>query len=326
MTVNFAMIATGRIAENQLAPAVAQAEGARLWSVLSRDRARAADFAARHGAAAPDPAFDDLERLLADPGLDAVVVASPDKLHAQQGIAAARAGKHVFMEKPMVTDRAEGRALVDACRDAGVKLGVAYHMRWHAGHRALAAAAHAGRLGALRHVRIQWTVRAADASNWRAAPDVGRWWSLGGVGTHCLDQARWLLLPSAGEVSAIESVIDRSVWNGPHDETAVLALHFENGATAEICTSMQFDSPRRMEVYGDRGWAVAEETLGYSGAGRIRMGEGGGEGGELEFEVQNPYVGEVRDFVLAVEEDREPEVDGEEGLRNVDLLLRAVGA
>ena len=59
MTVNFAMIATGRIAANQLAPAVAEAEGARLWSVLSRDRARAEDFAARHGAASPAPAHDD---------------------------------------------------------------------------------------------------------------------------------------------------------------------------------------------------------------------------------------------------------------------------
>ena len=321
MTVNFAMIATGRIAEDQLAPAVAEAEGARLWSVLSRDRRRAADFAARHGAASPSPAFDDLGALLADPALDAVIIASPDKLHAAQGIAAARAGKHVFAEKPMVTDRAEGRALVDACRAAGVKLGVAFHMRWHAGHRALAAAAHAGRFGALRHVRVLWSKRAPDASNWRASPEIGRWWSLGGVGPHCIDQVRWFLLPSAGEVCAVESVVDRSVWNSPHDETAVVALHFEHGATAEVCTSMQFDAPTRVEVYGEDGWAVAEDTLGYNGDGRIRTHRGA-----LDFPVRNPYVGEVRDFVLAVEEDRPPEVDGEEGLRNVDLLLQAVGA
>ena len=321
MTVNFAMIATGRIAGNQLAPAVAQAEGARLWSVLSRDRRRAADFAARHGAAAASPACDDLDELLADPELDAVIIASPDRLHAGQGIAAARAGKHVFTEKPMAADRPEGRALVEACRDAGVKLGVAFHMRWHAGHRALAAAAHSGRFGPLRHMRVMWTQRAPDGSNWRASPEVGRWWSLGGLGPHCLDQVRWFLLPSAGEVRAIESVIDRSVWNSVHDETAVVALHFENGATAEICTSVQFRSPRRMEVYGEEGWAIAEETFGYDGTGRIRTSEG-----EFGFPVRNPYVGEVRDFVLAIEEDREPEVGGEEGLRNTDLLLRAVGA
>ena len=85
MTVNFAMIATGRIAANQLAPAVAEAEGGRLWSVFSRDRGRAADFAARHGAASPAPAHDDLDELLADPELDAVIIASPDKVHARRG-------------------------------------------------------------------------------------------------------------------------------------------------------------------------------------------------------------------------------------------------
>ena len=321
MTVNFAMIATGRIAENQLAPAVANAEGARLWSVYSRDRARAADFASRHGAASSSPAYDVLDALLADPELDAVIIASPDKVHAEQGIAAARAGKHVFAEKPMVTDRADGRALVDACRDAGVKLGVAFHMRWHAGHRALAAAAHAGRFGPLRHMRVMWTQRAPDASNWRAATDVGRWWSLGGVGPHCVDQVCWFMQPEAGEVRELRSVIDHSVWDSPNDETAVLVLHFENGATAEICTSIQFPSPKRMEVYGQDGWAMAEETFGYDGEGRIWTDQG-----EFDFPVQNPYTGEVRDFVLAVEEDRKPEVDGEEGLRNVDLLLRAVGA
>ena len=84
---------------------------------------------------------------------------------------------------------------------------------------------------------------------------------------------------------------------------------------------MQFDSPRRMEVYGEEGWAIAEETFGYDGTGRILTSEG-----EFEFPVRNPYVDEVRDFVLAVEEDREPEVGGEEGLRNADLLLCAIGA
>ena len=76
-----------------------------------------------------------------------------------------------------------------------------------------------------------------------------------------------------------------------------------------------------MEVYGEEGWAICEETFGYDGDGRIWT-----DRGELDFPVHNPYVGEVRDFVLAVEEDRKPEVDGEEGLQNVDLLLRAVGA
>ena len=90
--MKFAMIATGRIAETQLAPAINAAQGVQLWSVYSRDKARANEFAARHGAASATPGYDDLDALLADDELDAVIIASPDKLHAPQAIAAAVGG------------------------------------------------------------------------------------------------------------------------------------------------------------------------------------------------------------------------------------------
>jgi len=267
MTMNIAMIGTGRIADAQLAPAIAQAEGARLWSVMSRDEQRGRKFAERHGAAAPNAVHTHLDSLLADDELDAVLIASPDKLHASQCIAAARAGKHVLTEKPMATDVAEAQAMVEACDKAGVVLAVAYHLRWHAGHRKLAEIVHGGELGTIRHMRVQWTFLAPDAGNWRASPDVGRWWGLAGVGTHCLDQVRWLMVPSCGEIAVQENLISREAWKGPHDETALISLGFESGATAEICSSVLFDAPRRMEVYGSSNYAICDDTLGRPRAG-----------------------------------------------------------
>ena len=319
LPLRIAMIATGGIAESALAPAIRRTGGAELWSVLSRDAGRARDFAARHGAASPEPAHDDIDTLLADPALDAVVIAAADGLHAEQCIAAAGAGKHVLCEKPMATSAADAERMAAACRAAGVRLGIAYHMRWHRGHRALAHAAHTGRFGVLRHMRAQWTMRAPDDSNWRAHSEVARWWGLSAVGTHCLDQIRWYMLPSCGEIVRITPHIARNVFRGPHDETALLALEFESGATAEICTSVLFDAPRRMEVYGSEGYALFEDTLGRYGAGRIVTDEG-----EHAFEVADPYTGEIEDFVTAVREDRDPEVNGEEGARNVALLEQAV--
>ena len=318
-SLRIAMIATGGIAETALAPAVNAAAGAELWSVLSRDAGRARDFAERHGAASPRPAYTDLDALLADPDLDAVIIASADALHADQCMAAAGAGKHVLCEKPMATAAADAKRMAAACHAAGVRLGLAYHMRWHRGHRGLAHSAHAGRFGVLRHMRAQWTMRARDDSNWRAHSEVARWWGLSAVGTHCLDQIRWYMLPSCGEITRITPHIARNVFRGPHDETALLALEFESGATAEICTSVLFDAPRRMEVYGNDGYALFEDTLGRYGAGRIVTHEG-----EHAFEVADPYTGEVEDFVAAVREDRDPEVNGEEGARNVALLEEAI--
>ncbi len=319
MSVNFALLGTGRIAENQLAPAIAEVEGAELWSVLSRDEERALSLARRHRALAPSPAFTDLESLLADSALDAVIIASPDKMHADQAVAAARAGKHVFAEKPMATSVAEAERMLEAADRAAVKLGVAYHMRWHAGHRRLAGAVHEGLIGEIRHARIQWSFHAADASNWRAATEVGRWWGLAGVGTHCIDQLRWILRPRCGEVVEQKSLISRSVWEGPHDETAVLSFRFASGATAELCSSVLFDAPKRFEIYGSDGYAVCEDTLGPDGKGRIWT-----HAGEFPFQPENPYAGEIRDFAEAIVQGRAPEVPGEEGLENIKHMLAAI--
>ncbi len=321
MTLNIAMIATGGIADKQLAPALAFCNGAQLWSVYSRDKARALDFAARHGAKAPAPGFDDLDALLADPDLDGVIIASPDKLHTDQAVRAARAGKHILTEKPMATDR-DGAAMVVAEADAaGVTLAVAYHMRFHMGHRALHQAVQAGQFGTPRHMRIMWPTPAVNADGWRANADVGRWWSLAAVGTHCLDQIRWFMRPQCGEVTAMNSLINRSVFGSPNDETAVLGIQFENGSTAELCSSVLFQGPRRMEVFGSDGYAICHETLGPHGEGSIDTGDG-----VFAYTPANPYVGEIEDFVGAIRDKRAAEVDGHEGAENVKILLDAIGA
>jgi 1,5-anhydro-D-fructose reductase (1,5-anhydro-D-mannitol-forming) len=321
MPLNIALLGTGRIANDALAPALTAQQDAQLWSVLSRDHSRAQDFASRHGAHSPTAAYTDLDALLADPQLDAVLIASPDKLHMPQAIAAAKAGKHVFTEKPMATEKADAWAMVHACEEANVRLAIGYHMRWHAGHRQLAAMAQDGAFGELRHMRVQWARKYEDDSNWRAHPDVGRWWGLAGVGTHCLDQVRWFMRPTCGEISQVRSVISNAVWGSPHDETAVLALQFENGSTAEICTSVVFDAPRVMEIYGSEGQAICTSTLGAGGDGDIVT-----HNGALDYTVSNPFVGEIADFVTAIHQGRAPEVDGQEGARNVEILLQAIEA
>jgi predicted dehydrogenase len=321
MTLKVAMIATGGIADSQLAPALTQAPSAQLWSVYSRDRARAQAFAAKHGAASPDAAHDDLDALLADPELDAVLIASPDKLHADQTVRAAKAGKHVLTEKPMATDREGAAAMIDAADKAGVVLAVAYHLRWHMGHRKLFEAARNGAFGTLRHMRVQWSSLASNADGWRAKAEVGRWWALAGVGTHCLDQIRWFMSPQCGEITRAESIINRKVFQGPHDETALLTYQFENGSTAELCASILYQGPRIMELYGSDGYAIFTDTLGPHGQGRIET-----QDGSFDYTPANPYVGEIEDFAAAIHEGRPAEVDGREGAANVDLLLRAVGA
>jgi len=84
--------------------------------------------------------------------------------------------------------------------------------------------------------------------------------------------------------------------------------------------AVMFESPYRVEIYGSNGYAICDGTLGPKGGGTITV-----EDEPMEFPVVNPYVGEIEDFAAAVEEGRPPEVDGTEGLRNVELLVEVAG-
>ena len=126
--------------------------------------------------------------------------------------------------------------------------------------------------------------------------------------------------PDEGEIVDMRSLITRSVWKGPHDETAIISLLFASGATAEILTSVLFDSATRFEVYGAVKRVICEDTLGDHGGGQILLDDS-----PLEYASTNPYVGELQDFVSAVNEHRDPEVPGEEGLRNVESWSPLLG-
>lgn len=318
--LNISIVGPGKVAERFLAPALKQVSGARLWSVVGRDLGKAADFARRHGAAAPAPAHTDLAEALRDPELHAVIIATPDHLHAPQAIAAAEAGKHLLVEKPLATSVEEGRAMVEAARTSGVTLAVGYHLRWHAGHRLLAERIHAGALGKLLHARVQWTYRTAGADNWRASGQSSRWWALSAFGTHCLDLIRWFMVPVCGEVAEIKLVAGSPEWQSPNEETAVVTMRFESGATAEFLVSVLFESESRVEVFGEQGNAACRGTLGPDGGGIVAL-----LGEPLNFPATNPYVAEMADFAEAIRTGRPPAADGKEGLHNVKLLQRATG-
>jgi 1,5-anhydro-D-fructose reductase (1,5-anhydro-D-mannitol-forming) len=315
--IRVGLIGPGSIADERLIPALAKLPGAVFWSVLGRELGKAEAFAVKHGAKAAQAAFSDLGAFLADPELDAVIIASPDKLHAEQAIAAAKAGKHVFVEKPLATSAKDARRIVSACKKAKVKLTVGYHLRYHAGHRKVAllvADAVTSPIGVIRHINVSWTMQAKTA-DWRADGKLGQWWSLAALGTHSLDLVSWLLNNDKVKSSSCE--ISSPVFGSAHDETSLVSLVFESGATAQILSSVILRAPRVVEIFGSKGVIRCVETLGPRGTGTITV-----NGEELKFEPVDPYFGELQDFVVSVLHGQEPGVTGDAGAANVALLER----
>jgi len=167
LSVGIGVLGTGGIA-TRVAGSIEAAEGARVAAILSRDHARAAGMATAHAAATP---YVSLDRLLADPAVDAVYVATPNALHAEQAIAALAAGKHVLVEKPMALDVEAAEAMVAAAATAGRVLAVGFHLRFHPAHGALREMVAGGELGEPTLVQgVFGAFAGADRSLWQFDP------------------------------------------------------------------------------------------------------------------------------------------------------------
>ncbi len=216
----------------------------------TRTPAKAAAFAKAHGIAL----VDDYAQLLSDPAVDAVVLATPHSQHSAQIVAAARAGKAVFTEKPLGLDLAETLAAVQACADHQVTLAVGYNWRFQPALRAVKAMLDDGRLGRLMHIEGNFCGPSAyrfPAGHWRHAPDETPGGGMTGRGVHVVDAMLYLGGP-------IESVVAQSLRLAQDfgvDDTTSMLFKFRGGSTGYLGTVIATAETWRMQVFGSNGWA-----------------------------------------------------------------------
>jgi predicted dehydrogenase len=215
----------------------------------TRTRASAEDFCGAHGV----PLVDSYEELLADPDVDALVLATPHSRHEAQIIAAAAAGKHTHVEKPITLDRAGADRAVDAARDAGVVLAVGYCRRFHPSVVELRRRLAQGRLGAVVSMVAQHTTSTAQfiaPDNWRATSAEAPGGALTAVGVHALDH----MIEFAGRVRDVRCVTAGAI-PGPCDDTTTVMLRFASGATGLIFCSVATATNFSFTLYGNKGLA-----------------------------------------------------------------------
>lgn len=189
-TIHWGMIGCGAVAEVKSGPGFYKARNSALIAVTSSDTKQAQSFAARHGVA---HAYDSNEALLADSGIDAVYIATPPSSHKPLALQAARAGKHVYVEKPMAMRFEECREIVDACEQQGVRLFVAFYRRAMPRFLKVKEWIDSGAIGAVRNVRaVQHQPPAQedlsrDTLPWRLIPEVSGGGKFLDMGIHELD-------------------------------------------------------------------------------------------------------------------------------------------
>jgi predicted dehydrogenase len=198
--IRWGIIGCGDVTEVKSGPALQRATGSALVAVMRRDRAKAEDYARRHGVAR---AYDDAAALIADPDVDAVYVATPPSSHRDYALAAAQAGKPVYVEKPMALSHAECREMIDGCARADVPLFVAYYRRALPRFLKVKELIDDGTLGDVRLVSVSlWQPpKAAHRDRaeppWRVVPAIAGGGLFVDLASHTLDLLDFLLGPIA---------------------------------------------------------------------------------------------------------------------------------
>ena len=198
--------------------------------------------------------YGSFEAMLADASVQAVILTSPNDLHEAQSVAAARAGKHVFCEKPLSLTGDSARRIVDAVGQAGCVLGIGHERRFEPAMQRLAAMVKGGDLGIIMHVEAAFShdkLAGLPKDNWRTQPDLAPAAGMTGMGIHLTDFMIWMF----GPVDSVQAVTtDRSLgWTTGDVVTA--QLKFRAGMTASLSAILHTPHFIRYHVFGTDQWA-----------------------------------------------------------------------
>jgi len=321
--VRVAVIGCGLIAQRSHFPAYAAAPEAEIAGVVSLIPEEAQNAVAHFGA---QRILRSWEAAVADPDVDAIDICTPNYLHAPIAIAAARAGKHVCVEKPMATRLEDANAMVAAARENGVYLTVGHNLRFAPIFQTMRKAMQDGVIGRPFAARGVYMHAGPDES-WGST---AQWFwdeaTAGGgalldMGIHMIDVMRWIIGRRVVEVSAM---LSRHLKPTFADDTAFVLMRFDGDLVASVqaAWSARPSSDRELVIHGEEG--------------NIAMGRSSGE--PLVYNVRGadrpsrivpdipkttdpdtPYL----DFVRAIQQGREPQVTGEDGRDSLAIALAA---
>ena len=329
--LGFAILGAGMVAEYHLKAIRECADlGARLVGVGHYNEARFEEISRRFGA--PARSYDDL---LADPAVDAVCICTPSGQHARQTLAAAAAGKHVLVEKPMALSLEDADAMIAACRQNGVQLGVCLQRRAEPLFRRVHDAIHGGDLGEIT-LGVVTMPYFRDEAYYAQAEWRGTWAMDGGgvlmnQGIHIVDLLLWFL----GDPVEARAFADSRHRSVEIEDTAGAALRFASGAVATITATVAAEPgfPHRLEVYGTNGgiqiegesvlrWGLADASKATvepwpAATEQVDAGMAGDPRGIST----SGHVAILKEFIAAIGRGENPAIDGAEGRRSLAAIL-----
>ena len=310
--INAAIVGIGRWGQYLVTSVQGSSEHIKFTAGVTRTKSKAEAFCSEQGI----DLRDDYAELLNDLNIDAIVLATPHTQHEEQIVAAAKAGKHVFTEKPFTLDRPSAERAVAACKEAGVALALGHNRRFMENTVALKAMIEAGELGTLMHIDgNQSSDLNVAAGAWRDSREESPAGGMTSLGVHALD----CIIHLAGKISAIDAYSTRRAIGFDIDDTTAALLRFENGMTGTLVTMASTAKIWHIRIAGSKGWAEMRDNK------TLTVCKSDGSPENIVFD-DSPYPhmgsisGEIEEFALAAAGKASYRISPEEMVHNAEVL------
>jgi predicted dehydrogenase len=298
-----------------LADAIKRSGKLEVVACFSRSESKRISFAKKYGC---QPAAS-YEEILKDKGIEGIINTTPNDAHLETTVAAARAGKHVFLDKPIANTVADGRAITEACRKAGVVLAVGYQRRRESPFRWIRKQIEAGAFGRLVNAESNISRDRAgkiDLSSWRYQASGMPGGVMLQIGIHYTDVLEYLV----GPVKAVSARVAQLVLPGDNPDVASLVLEHDNGALSTLNASYASASEHYvMNIYGKEATACYDLHHGLT-----LLKRGDGKFNSIEVQKNDPIVEELEEFAAAARGEAQPEMSGERATASLAVIRAGI--
>jgi predicted dehydrogenase len=260
--------------------------------------------------------YENFDNIRNNPGIDAVYVITPNALHHDAVIRAAKAGKHVVCEKPMSVNAQQGQEMVDACHEANVKLLVGYRMHFEAKTLEIIRMRNAGEFGKALFFQGLSGFIIGDPNQWRLNKELSGGGAMMDIGIYSVNGSRYMIGEDPVWVTAEETKNNPEKFKEGIDETIQFQLGFPGGAVASCLSTYSLNNLDRFFLDGTEGYAELMPATGY---GPIEGRTHKGELTQQHITHQTVQMEEMSDIILR---DKKPvvPVDGEEAVKDLKII------
>ena len=314
--LGFALCGLGSLSTHQIAPALQKTQSCQLTGIVTGHPHKAEQWKAQYNIPAKNVYnYDNMGDMANNPDIDVVYVVTPNGLHAEHTIKAARAGKHVLCEKPMEVSVDKCQQMIDECRKAGKQLAIGYRLHFEPTNLECVRLGREKVFGDLKLIEAGFGGRMGDPNAWRFDKNLAGGGPLMDMGIYALQATRYLSGEEPVEVSGITTVTDPERFK-EIEESIVWQLKFPSGLIAKCSSTYNFSGMGRFTVYAGNGWFELSPAFSYDGIRGYRS-----DGQVIAFPQIDQFAAEMDDFSQCILENRPTRVPGEEGLRDVKIML-----